>query len=87
MEVVEGNIRLARKHAGMPHRKTLIVHMILAGHMSRVDCARSNETGVQIMTMGQLAARLAGGLLQPVNLDVLWPGRSARSKRPPQPRR
>jgi hypothetical protein len=55
----------------MQHRRTLIVHTILAGHMSRVDAARRNETGVQVMTMGQLAARLAGGLLQPVDLDVL----------------
>lgn len=55
----------------MLHRRTVIVHTILAGHMSRVDAARRNETGVQVMTMGQLAARLAGGLLQPVDLDVL----------------
>ena len=56
---------------GMLHRRTAIVHTILAGHMSRVDAARRNEAGVQVMTMGQLAARLAGGLLQPVDLDVL----------------
>src|ERR1700724_2713848 len=55
----------------MQHRRTVIVHTILTGHMSRVDAARRNETGVQVMTMGQLAARLAGGLLQPVDLDVL----------------
>lgn len=55
----------------MPHRRTVIVHTILAGHMSRVDAARRNAAGVQVMTMGQLAARLAGGLLQPVDLDVL----------------
>ncbi|MBB5045958.1 hypothetical protein HNR60_000693 [Rhodopseudomonas rhenobacensis] len=47
------------------------MHTILAGHMSRVEAARRNEAGVQVMTMGQLAARLAGGLLQPVDLDVL----------------
>jgi len=52
-------------------RRTVVVHTILAGHMSRVDAARRNEAGVQVMTMGQLAARLAGGLLQPVDLDVL----------------
>jgi hypothetical protein len=55
----------------MLHRRTVIVHTILAGHMSRVDAARRNEAGMQVMTMGQLAARLAGGLLQPVDLDVL----------------
>lgn len=48
-----------------------MVHTKLAGHMSRVDAARCNEAGVQVMTMGQLAARLAGGLLQPVDLNVL----------------
>src|SRR6202140_415647 len=52
-------------------RRTIVVHTKLAGHMSRVDAARHNEAGVQVMTMGQLAARLAGGLLQPVDLDVL----------------
>ena len=56
---------------GMLHRRTVTVHTILAGHMSRVDAARRDEAGVQVMTMGQLAARLAGGLLQPVDLDVL----------------
>src|SRR5258708_3147041 len=55
----------------MLHRRSVIVHTIFAGHKSRVDAARRNEAGVQVMTMGQLAARLAGGLLQPVNLDVL----------------
>jgi len=55
----------------MLRRRTVIVHTILAGHISRVDAARRNEAGVQVMTMGQLAARLAGGLLQPVDLDVL----------------
>ena len=55
----------------MLHRRSVIVHTIFAGHMSRVDAARRNEAGVQVMTMGQLAARLAGGLLQPVDLDVL----------------
>jgi hypothetical protein len=52
-------------------RRTIVVHTKLAGHMSRVDAARRNEAGVQVMTMGQLTARLAGGLLQPVDLDVL----------------
>jgi hypothetical protein len=55
----------------LPARRTIVVHTKLAGHISRVDAARRNEVGVQVMTMGQLAARLAGGLLQPVDLDVL----------------
>ncbi|QOZ33222.1 PD-(D/E)XK nuclease family protein [Bradyrhizobium sp. CCBAU 53421] len=55
----------------MQLRRTVVVHTILAGHMVRVDAARRNEAGVQVVTMGQLAARLAGGLLQPVDLHVL----------------
>lgn len=55
----------------MQVRRTVVVHTILAGHMVRVHAARRNEAGVQVMTMGQLAARLAGGLLQPVDLNVL----------------
>jgi hypothetical protein len=35
--------------------------------MARVHAARANESGVQILTMGQLAARLAGGLLRPID--------------------
>jgi hypothetical protein len=52
-------------------RRTIVVHTKLAGHMARVDAARTGENGVQIMTMGQLAARLAGGLLRPVDPDAL----------------
>jgi hypothetical protein len=55
----------------MQVRRTVVVHTILAGHMVRVHVARRNEAGVQVMTMGQLAARLAGGLLQPIDLNVL----------------
>ncbi|TCU63739.1 PD-(D/E)XK nuclease superfamily protein [Bradyrhizobium sp. R2.2-H] len=55
----------------MQVRRTVVVHTTLAGHMVRVNAARRNEAGVQVMTMGQLAARLAGGLLQPVDLNVL----------------
>lgn len=55
----------------MQVRRTVVVHTILAGHMVRVHVARRNEAGVQVMSMGQLAARLAGGLLQPVDLNVL----------------
>ncbi|SDE68845.1 PD-(D/E)XK nuclease superfamily protein [Bradyrhizobium brasilense] len=55
----------------MQVRRTVVVHTILAGHMARVNAARRNESGVQVMTMGQLAARLAGGLLHLIKLDVL----------------
>ncbi|ABE37276.1 conserved hypothetical protein [Rhodopseudomonas palustris BisB5] len=52
-------------------RRTVVVHTVLAGRMERTAAARSNELGVQIVTMGQLAARLAGGLLRPVDSEAL----------------
>jgi hypothetical protein len=38
-------------------RRTIIVHTRLAGHMARVQAARAGESGVQILTIGQLVAR------------------------------
>src|SRR6516225_10456023 len=55
----------------MPLSRTIVVHTRLAGHMARVQAARAGESGVQILTMGQLAARLAGGLLRPIDPDDL----------------
>jgi hypothetical protein len=52
-------------------RRTIVVHTKLAGHMARVNAARTGKNGLQILTMGQLAARLAGGLLRPVDPDHL----------------
>ncbi len=52
-------------------KRTLIFHTNLSGHMLRVDAARRGTSGVQILTMGQLAARLAGGFLQPIDADAL----------------
>ena len=58
-------------NAACAERRTVVVHTKLAGHMARVAAARASENGVQIMTMGQLAARLASGLLRPVDPDAL----------------
>src|SRR6516162_7218035 len=55
----------------MPLRRTIVVHTRLAGHMARVEAARAGANGVQILTMGQLAARLAGGFLRPIDPDDL----------------
>lgn len=52
-------------------RRTIVVHTRLSGHMARVDAARRGEHGVQILTMGQLAGRLAGGFLQPIEGNEL----------------
>ena len=52
-------------------RRTIIVHTRLAGHMARVGAARAGAQGVQILTMRQMAARLAGGFLSPIDPDSL----------------
>ena len=52
-------------------RRTIVVHTKLSGHLLRVDAARKGSNGVQVLTMGQLAARLAGGFLQPIDPERL----------------
>jgi len=52
-------------------RRTIVVHMRLAGHMARVNAARAGAHGIQILTMGQMAARLAGGFLAPIDSESL----------------
>ena len=52
-------------------RRTIVVHTRLAGHMARVDAARAGAHGIQILTMGQMAARLAGGFLAPIDPECL----------------
>jgi hypothetical protein len=39
--------------------------------MARVAAARAGQSGRQVMTMGQLAARLAGGFLRPIDPEAL----------------
>jgi RecB family exonuclease len=52
-------------------RRSIVVHTRLAGHMARVAAARAGACGRQIMTMDQLAARLAGGFIRPIDVDAL----------------
>jgi hypothetical protein len=52
-------------------RRTIVVHTKLAGHMARVEAARSGAHGVQVLTMGQMAARLAGGFIAPIDMGTL----------------
>jgi hypothetical protein len=52
-------------------RRTVVVQTRLAGHMARVEAARRKASGVQIMTKGQLAGRLAGGFIRPIENDTL----------------
>lgn len=55
----------------LPTRRTIVVHTNFAAHMARVAAARRGEIGLQIMSMGQVAGRLAGGFLGPIDIDAL----------------
>jgi hypothetical protein len=59
----------SRSYLGV--RRTNVVRTKLAAHMLRVHAARSGENGAQILTMAQLAARLAGGFLRPIDPEAL----------------
>ena len=52
-------------------RYTGIAHNLLRMRELRLEAARGRRHGLQIMTFEQLAARLAGGLVQPVDDDAL----------------
>ena len=56
----------------MTGRQTIVVHTRLGGHMVRVEAARAGADGVRILTMGHLAARLAGGFIQPIDPEALY---------------
>src|ERR1700730_1156227 len=63
----------AKKLQASPHRSTAIVEGPLAHHMRRVAAARNAETGLQILGLSQVAARLAGGFSTPVTAELLEP--------------
>ncbi len=52
-------------------RRTIVVEGPLAFRMRRIVAARRAEAGIQIMTLPQLAARLAGGFVRPVQSQDL----------------
>ena len=54
-------------------RRTVIVEGPLAFRMRRIDAARRGEAGLQILTLPQLAARLAGGFIRPARSQDLDP--------------
>ncbi len=54
-------------------RRTVVVEGPLAFRMRRIAAARRSEAGVQIMTLPQLAARLAGGFAHPARSADLYP--------------
>jgi hypothetical protein len=51
--------------------KTLVVHNRYAWRSHRTQAAIESEQGVVLLTIEQLAARLAGGFLQPIDADDL----------------
>jgi len=55
------------------NRRTIIVEGPLAFRMRLIAAARQGEAGVQIMTLPQLAARLAGGFTRPARSEDLDP--------------
>jgi hypothetical protein len=54
-------------------RRTVIVEGPLAFRMRRIDAARRGEAGVQILSLPQLAARLAGGFIRPARSQDIDP--------------
>src|SRR3546814_8654198 len=54
-------------------RRTIVVEGPLAFRMRRIVAARRSEAGIQIMTLPQLAARLAGGFVRPAQSQDLDP--------------
>jgi RecB family exonuclease len=51
--------------------QTSVVGSHLAFQMRRAAAARANECGLQILTLPQLAARLAGGFTAPLSMEAL----------------
>ncbi len=56
-----------------PLLRTVVVEGPLAAAMRRFAAAQSGEIGLQILSFPQLAARLAGGLTQPITSKILEP--------------
>ena len=52
-------------------RKTLVVHSRYGWRSHRTQAALDGEQGLGLLTMEQLAARLAGGFLRPIDPDAL----------------
>lgn len=58
-------------HPFRANRRSVVVEGPLAFRMKRIAAARRAEAGVQILTLPQLAARLAGGFIRPArSLDL-----------------
>lgn len=58
-------------------RRTVVVADRLAMRIKRLEAARAGHHGTQVMTLPQLAARVAGGFVQAAEDDVLYRAVSA----------
>ena len=56
-----------------PLLRTTIIEGPLAFHMRRLAAAHAGDSGLQIFTLSQLAARLVGGFVQPIAPEILEP--------------
>jgi hypothetical protein len=57
-----------------PSIRTAIIERPLAYQMRRLAAARTSESGLQILTLPQMASRLAGGFTYPVTAEQMEPG-------------
>jgi hypothetical protein len=71
--VGQDEVGMERGDRGTMNRRSVIVEGPLAFRMRRIDAARQAEAGVQIMSLPQLAARLAGGFTRPARSEDLDP--------------
>ena len=55
------------------NRRVVVVEGALAFRMRRVQAARDGDFGLEVVTIPQLAARLAGGFSSPADEEVLYP--------------
>jgi RecB family exonuclease len=54
--------------------RTAVIERPLAYQMRRLAAARASKSGLQILTLPQMAARLAGGFTYPVTAEQMEPG-------------
>jgi hypothetical protein len=66
MSIIEGNFS-----AGSCVRDTILIHSCLAWRHERAQAAITSRHGLQALPIEALAARLAGGFLQPIDPDAL----------------
>ena len=64
---------VARHGAKLLERRIAVVHGPLAFRMRRVQAARDGDLGLEVLTIPQMAARLAGGFRRPADEEMLHP--------------